>query len=169
MKIGIIADTHDNIPKIEKAVKVLKENNVSFIFHCGDIISPFSAKRFAEFGDKFISVFGNNDGEKWLLSKVIKNFGGIIEEGPLKFSIENMKILLLHGYREVNMTLEIVNSLAESGIYDIILYGHTHKTDIRKAKGTTIINPGEACGYLTSKSTLVTLDLKTMEPQTIEF
>ena len=168
MKIGIVADTHDNIPKIEKAVKVLKENNVSFVFHCGDIVSPFSAKRFSEFGNNFISVFGNNDGEKWLLSKVIKSFAGTIEEGPLKFSVENKKILLLHGYREVDMTLEIVNSLVESGHYDIILYGHTHKIDIRKVKETTIINPGEVCGYLTNKSTLVILDLKTMETQTIE-
>ena len=169
MRWGIISDSHDHLDYLERALEIFKEEGVSLILHAGDFVSPFTARIFKKYPFQLIGVFGNNDGEKWLLSKVIKNFGGIIEEGPLKFSIENMKILLLHGYREVNMTLEIVNSLAESGIYDIILYGHTHKTDIRKAKGTTIINPGEACGYLTSKSTLVTLDLKTMEPQTIEF
>ena len=169
MKIGIISDTHDNIPKIEKAVTILKKDNVEFIFHGGDIISPFSAKKFATFGKKFISVFGNNDGEKWLLSEVIRKFGGIIEEGPLKFNIENKKILLLHGYKDIEMTLEIVNGLAKKGDFDLILYGHTHKKDIRKIDETVIINPGEACGYLTGSSTLVILDLETLDSKIIEF
>ena len=37
MKIGIVADTHDNIPKIEKAVKVLKENGISAVLTIADL------------------------------------------------------------------------------------------------------------------------------------
>ena len=37
MKIGIIADTHDNLPAIRLAVDFFNKSDVDAVFHCGDI------------------------------------------------------------------------------------------------------------------------------------
>ena len=51
-----------------------------------------------------------------------------------------------------------VDSLAKSGDFDYILYGHTHEVDTRVLNNCQIVNPGELCGYLTGKSTFAILD-----------
>jgi predicted phosphodiesterase len=40
MLIGLISDTHDNLPMIEKAVKKLNEENVALVLHAGDYVLP---------------------------------------------------------------------------------------------------------------------------------
>lgn len=44
MRIGLIADTHDNVPMVEKAVALFNREGVSAVFHAGDYVSPFSVK-----------------------------------------------------------------------------------------------------------------------------
>jgi hypothetical protein len=39
VKIGILADTHDNIDNVRKAIRRFKEN-VELIIHAGDFIFP---------------------------------------------------------------------------------------------------------------------------------
>ncbi|ODS31814.1 MAG: hypothetical protein SCARUB_03062 [Candidatus Scalindua rubra] len=45
MKIGIVADSHDNVPAIKKAVEYFNQSNVEFVIHAGDYIAPFSTIR----------------------------------------------------------------------------------------------------------------------------
>jgi len=63
---------------------------------------------------------------------------------------------------------KLIDALAESQKYDVIIYGHTHRTDLRKIGKTLIINPGECGGWLTGKSTIALLDLKTLEANIVE-
>ena len=42
MKIGIMADSHDNIEKTKAAVAAFADRDVEYLIHCGDIISPLS-------------------------------------------------------------------------------------------------------------------------------
>jgi len=62
----------------------------------------------------------------------------------------------------------LIDALAESQKYEIIIYGHTHRTDLRKIRKTLIINPGECGGWLSGKSTIALLDLKNLEAKIIE-
>ncbi|MBS3813049.1 metallophosphoesterase family protein, partial [Candidatus Bipolaricaulota bacterium] len=52
--------------------------------------------------------------------------------------------------------LEIIK---RSPVPDVIVYGHTHKIDVQQGK-PLVINPGEAGGWLTGRSTVAILDLK---------
>jgi len=63
---------------------------------------------------------------------------------------------------------KLIDALAESQKYDVIIYGHTHRTDLRKIGKTLIINPGECGGWLTGKSTISLLDLETLEANIVE-
>ena len=40
MIIGVIADTHENMPFIRKAVDYFNDKAVSLVLHAGDLISP---------------------------------------------------------------------------------------------------------------------------------
>ena len=42
MKIGVLSDTHDHIPKIKRAVEIFNEEKVDLVLHSGDIVAPFS-------------------------------------------------------------------------------------------------------------------------------
>ena len=59
--IGIISDTHDNVPNILNALEVFKKKKVSFVLHLGDIIAPATVKYFSGLNIKFIK--GNCDGD----------------------------------------------------------------------------------------------------------
>jgi putative phosphoesterase len=60
-----------------------------------------------------------------------------------------------------------VDALAQSGVYDVIFYGHTHQIDIRKGE-TLVINPGEACGWTTGRETVGILDLDAMDVEIVD-
>lgn len=145
MRIGIVSDTHDNLRAIEKIVELFKKEKVELIIHAGDIISPFAAVKFKEAGVPFYAVFGNNDGEKILLEKKISEFGKI-EEGLLVLEFEGFKIAVSH---------KPAAPEALASQFDLVVYGHTHKVDIRQVKESWIVNPGEGGAWLTGKSTCV--------------
>jgi predicted phosphodiesterase len=46
-----------------------------------------------------------------------------------------------------------------------VVYGHTHKPDVRKNNGVLVVNPGETGGWLTGKSTVALLDPVSLEAE----
>jgi len=160
MRIGVISDTHDNLPKIERAVEIFNERGVELVLHAGDFISPFTANAFKGLKCKLIGVFGNNDGEKFGLKARFEGIGEISED---------VRELEAGGRRIVVMHKELlVEPLAKSGLYDLVVYGHTHKADVRRVNGTLVVNPGEAGGWLYGRSTIAVVDLERMEAEIIE-
>lgn len=156
MKIGIITDSHDHHANVLKAVGIFSKHKVDYIFHAGDIISPFAAKAFGQVPEaKFIAVFGNNDGEKLLLKSTIEDFGGEIYEHICTGLVGGRRIFMTH----VPNTLDEV---VKSGMYDLAIYGHTHERDIRKVGDTLVVNPGESTDWLTNESKIVILELDDM-------
>lgn len=149
MVIGVISDTHDNLPIVKKAFKMLNEMKVNFVIHCGDIVSPFVVEYFT--CEKMFAVFGNNDGDKLLLKEKFEKKGYIITKGPECFKIKERKILIMHEPKEIENF--------KKGDYDLILYGHTHKLDL----GERVVNPGELSGWLSDFRTFVTIELETLD------
>jgi putative phosphoesterase len=161
MKIGIISDTHDAHQSVLKAVKIFNEYEVKYVLHAGDIISPFTAKAFAEVKDaKFIAVFGNNEGEKLMLKSTIVGFGGEIHDIVFKGEIAGKKIFMTH-------VPTAIDEVVGSGHYDIVIYGHTHRQDLRLIDNTLVINPGEATDWISGRSTLVILETDNMSYEVV--
>jgi len=156
MKIGIISDTHDHHVNVLKAVEVFNKEQVQYVLHAGDIVSQYTARAFGNLKNaKFIAIFGNNDGEKFVLKKIIEGFGGEIHQDPYTGQIADKKIFMTH-------KPSILDEIIASGRYDIIIYGHTHIRDIRTVGKTLIINPGEATDWVCGKGNLVVLDINSM-------
>lgn len=157
MLIGIISDTHDNMPQIKRAVDLFKERKVEHVVHAGDFTSPFTFRILRDLTCGFTGIFGNNDGDKLLLQKVSE---GRVFNQPHIFELEGRKIAVIHEHH-------IADALADSGHYDLVIYGHTHKPEIRKVKNTLVINPGEAGSWLYGKSTVAIADLSLMSAEII--
>jgi putative phosphoesterase len=173
MKVGIIADTHDNLTAIAEAVEIFNDADIELLIHAGDFISPFTSQPFKNLNAPLIGVFGNNDGDKLLLKEYYESSGvGELYEDPYVFEFAVKKIVVTH-------KPQIVKSLAISGVYDAVLYGHTHKAVIeqqhapvnnggRQGTKTWVINPGECCGYLTGRKTVALLDFEKAKARIID-
>jgi hypothetical protein len=131
---------------------------VDLVIHAGDFTSPFTLKLFKELTCKYVGIFGNNDGDKLLL---LERSGGNIYNQPYIFTLHNKKIIVIHEHH-------IVDALADSGHFDLIVFGHTHEPVVKKVKNTLVINPGEAGSWLYGKSTVALADLEKMEAEIIE-
>ncbi|RLB07482.1 MAG: YfcE family phosphodiesterase, partial [Deltaproteobacteria bacterium] len=44
MKIGLMADSHDHVPMIERACDLFNAEGVQMVIHAGDYIAPFSLR-----------------------------------------------------------------------------------------------------------------------------
>jgi putative phosphoesterase len=164
MLIGLIADTHDNLPMVEKAIRKLNEEKVELVLHAGDYVASFVVPKFKELKAKLIGVFGNNDGDHELLKKrfseqekleIRGNFADVVADG--------LRIVLLHG-----SDMELVKALIDSESFDVVVHGHSHSAETYRKGKTLIINPGEVCGYLTGKSTIAVLDTNTRQARILE-
>lgn len=158
MLIAVISDTHDHMENIRKILEILKAKGVEAIIHAGDFISPFTWRVFKNFEGEFYGVFGNNDGDRVLLKKM---YGDRIQKAIRTIEVAGKKIAIMH-------EPQVIEELALSEKFDLIIYGHMHEVDIRRVGKTLILNPGEACGWLYGKSTFVILDTESLETEVIE-
>ena len=134
MRIGLVADTHDNRDAVDFAVETFADADVDTVLHCGDFVAPFSAAAF-EGPWAFHAVRGNNDGE-WALDGLINDFGTYHGECA-ELRLDDSDIALYHGTSEA-----LVDGLVEGGRYDYVVRGHTHERDEETVDGTTRVNPG---------------------------
>lgn len=155
MKIGIMADSHDNLPLIARAVDLFNHEKVELVLHAGDFVSPFTATLFQNLKPRLVAVFGNNDGDRPAL---IRRFAGTGElyEDYRELELGGRKIVLMHQPK----FLEVLAAVSK---YDLVVYGHTHEVDVRKGP-PLVVNPGECGGWLTGAATVVIVELATMTP-----
>ncbi|NBC25489.1 MAG: YfcE family phosphodiesterase [Bacteroidetes bacterium] len=140
MLIGICSDSHDHVENITKAVAVFKERQAEMVIHAGDYCSPFTIPLFE--GVPLHGIFGNNDGDKYLLMKKFDEIGGTLHGGFFSFDADKQTVAVYHGTYP-----EITESLEKSGLYDVVISGHTHQADVETAGETISINPGSVNGF----------------------
>jgi uncharacterized protein len=156
MKIGIVSDSHDNVPALISAVETLRNAGAAVLLHAGDIIAPFTARVLNDFPGPVHAVYGNNDGERAGLRKFLPE----IADGPLELSIGGKRILLVHDVTQVP-------DVSAKRVYAVV-HGHTHKHEDALRGGARYINPGECGGWLYGKKTAMILDLESGETRLIE-
>lgn len=160
MKIGIMADSHDNLPKIRAAMELFQQEGVGLILHAGDFVAPFAVRAMTPAPCRVLAVFGNNDGERIGLAKAFEAIGEV-HPRIATVEVEGRRIGVVHQD-------ELVAPIAAGNALDLLVYGHTHRLDIRREGRVLIVNPGEVGGWLTGKSTVVILDTERMEPSVRE-
>ncbi len=163
-----MSDSHDNTSKVMLAVEFFNNVGADVVFHLGDIISPFTLRILGSLEAEVYVLYGNNDGDKVLLSKTAKEMGISISEPPLVLELSGLKVIAIHGWGSKGYTKGIVEALVSSNKYDIVLYGHTHEVEVRKLDKVLVVNPGELHGYLSGRSTIALINTEKMSVEVIE-
>lgn len=149
MKIAIISDTHDNLTSIKKIVGWLNQEKITLILHCGDVATLETLEMgFGNFKGAIHISLGNADIRHNLEPGRHDNYNIISDFGEI--NINDRKIAFTH-------FPEDSKKLAESGKYNLVFYGHTHKPWEEKIGECRLVNPGEAAGQY-QKSTFAVYD-----------
>ncbi len=142
MRILILSDIHDHIVNLQQVIE-LERGEVDALIGCGDYVAPFVASYLKKFAVPTYACLGNNDGD----------YLGLVSNGGDKFTwfkpsqefgevdLGGQKIAFCHYPRFGEL-------LAESGDYDAVFYGHTHRADQKQVGSTVLVNPGAVCGIV---------------------
>jgi putative phosphoesterase len=156
MILGVISDSHDNLPMLRRAVEVFQASRAERLLHAGDFIAPFAVRELLKFPGPVHGCFGNNDGERAGIRKVWPN----VAEPPLALQLGGRRILLTHAPGEVPAGPERP---------EIVIFGHTHQIVVERPEGGPLrLNPGEAGGWLTGRATIALLDTDTLDVKIVD-
>lgn len=137
MKIAVFSDTHNNFANIKKALEWIQKQGIELVLHCGDTSSQEAIEKIKKFKGEAKIVKGNAD---WKMDDL-----------PEKTEIEldGKKIAFCH-------FPDMAKKMAQSGNFDIVFYGHTHRAwdekvlmhpkQDAKEKICHMVNPGELAG-----------------------
>lgn len=140
MKFAIVSDTHDNMANLNKVIDFLNAQGIDLMLHCGDICNQQTIDEAEKhFNGKLLFVKGNGDYE-------LENY-----EDMMEIDAGGKKVAFIH-------YPELAKKLAESGKYDLVFYGHTHRPweetlvversslQGKKVGNCRLVNPGELAG-----------------------
>lgn len=148
--IGILSDSHDNLTLVRAAVGLFNDAGCDLVVHAGDFVAPFTAEELRNLRAPVKAVYGNCDGETAGLARVFRGLGEIAK-GPLAFTHAGLRFVVCH-------LDSSADAQAASGLFDVVVFGHTHRPLVESRDGVLLINPGEAGGWLRGKGTVALLD-----------
>ncbi len=152
MKIAIISDTHDNMPRFKKAVDWISKNGIDAIIHCGDICTPESMREgLGSFSGNVWACLGNNDIDYQYKIEDSSNIKVFEKVGEIK--VGGKKIAFVHYPEKARI-------LAASLKYDVVFYGHSHRPWEENVGTCRLVNPG-TCGGIFYKATFAVYNTET--------
>ena len=151
MLIAVISDSHSRYDRIAWAVQRLREVEPAHVFHCGDIVDLRAAEMFHSLPMSF--VFGNGDHDKQQLQQAIERSGNRSCGWFGETTLAGKKIGFTHGHRPA-----LLRQAEQSGDYDFLFYGHSHRAEQRRSGKTLLLNPGALHRVRTKSFALVELE-----------
>lgn len=161
MKIAIISDSHDRWEILEKAVEISNQRNCEYLLFAGDLISPPGLAVLEKFNGIVKFVWGNNEGEKVVLTRKIDKSEKIELAGDIfEGEIDGIKIFMNHYPK-------IVELASKSGMYDLCIYGHDHTYHHSTVGNTIVINPGAIIPYNIPGSSFIIFETESKEVEKV--
>ena len=160
MLLGLISDTHDNLPALDAALNAFRSRRVTHVLHAGDITTAATLERLR--GWQALAVYGNNDVDRTALAQAARSAGIELADG-WEGALEGTRIAVIHGDNGPR-----VKGAIASGRFDLVVTGHSHMLRDERNGGTRVINPGAlhraarytCASYDPSEDTLEVIDVK---------
>lgn len=161
MKIGVLSDVHDNIWALPEAMARL--SGCEALICLGDLCAPFTITEIAGlFPGQVHLVWGNNDGDKILVSRNAEAAGNVTIHGEFaELTLDGRTIAATH-------YPNIAEALARGETYDLVCHGHSHQRGITEVGRTILLNPGEVMGRFGVRSVAI-YDTNSARAEIIEF
>ncbi len=155
MRIGIVSDTHGHLEHTANAVRVLEEQCVELVLHCGDVGTADIVPLFAKWPTHF--VFGNVDQDKTELRWAIDLAGQTCHGRFGSLHLQGRRVAFLHGD-----DTHALHQVVTGDGWDLICYGHTHVAEQHTTGcGTLVLNPGAV--YRAHPHSLAVVDLSSLK------
>lgn len=162
MLIGIMADTHNDIEAMKKAISIFHERNIKILIHAGDITSPKMLEYLKGF-DCYI-VLGNGDLiDSEEIDMKAQELGMRSVDESVEFECDGKKFIVFHGNK-----VPVYREAVASGKYNYIIKGHTHNFENYVSNGSRIINPGAVYGHDESSIVILDTDVDKVEKISLE-
>jgi putative phosphoesterase len=135
MLLGVVSDTHGDVPRTRTAVQMLESLGVEAVIHCGDIGTPDVVSMFSAWPTHF--VFGNCDHDRKALGEAISGAGQTCHGTFGELELDAVRIALLHGD-----DADLLHETIAGGRFGLVCHGHTHIVRQERHGDTLVLNPG---------------------------
>ncbi|MFH1253605.1 MAG: YfcE family phosphodiesterase [Candidatus Uhrbacteria bacterium] len=164
MKIAVISDIHENYHNLLLALKEIKKRKIKQIIFLGDFINGGLAKVLAASAIPTFAIWGNNDGDKVVITKTSMGKGSNLTMS------DNVYDFLVFDKRKIFITHfpDLTKPMAQSGIFDAVFYGHDHNKSKTLIGNCLIVNPGEISAHKTGVATFAIYDTQKNDIDFIE-
>lgn len=135
MRIAVLSDTHGHVGHCREAVHLLEQLDVQTVLHCGDIGSAAVVDLLSGWPAHF--VFGNCDADLETLSAVIARAGLVCHGWFADLKLAGRRIAMTYGHLP-----RLLTEAEQSGQFDLVCYGHTHRAEEHWQGQTLVLNPG---------------------------
>lgn len=139
MKLGVLSDTHGHVDAALRALDRLWADGARGFVHCGDM----GADVLAELSRWAVArrttlwwAFGNCDFGYADASRYAVTPPNVVADWQVEPAD---RLAAIHGH-----DTRALGTLLDSGRYDAILLGHTHRPDAHRVGHTWLLNPGSA-------------------------
>jgi putative phosphoesterase len=154
MRIGVISDTHDRVEVVAEAVRLLADQRVELVLHCGDIESVDTVALFKRLPTQF--VYGNWDKDRAKLAAAVRDIGGVVHESFGAIELRGKRLAWVHSHERHQLY-----ELEHCNYFDYVFYGHTHVREQHRTGKTLVANPGAL--FRANPKTCIVLDVVTGE------
>lgn len=163
MKIAVLSDIHENLHNLLHALSICRDKNAEKVLCLGDLINPGIAKELAECELPTFSIWGNNDGDKVLITRIALAANSGLEVGDKTYAtiqIDSRNIFMTH-------YPDLVKPAALSGLFDVVFYGHDHVKSQAQIDDCLIVNPGELSALQTGIASFCIYDTDSNQIESI--
>lgn len=136
MRLALISDSHDNWSALQTAVAEASRASCEALFFAGDLVNPEGVEVLAEFSGPVHMIIGNNEfeiDEIWAAAEESEN---VIYHGEACDIARSGLRIFMHHYPQ------IARQKAQTGTYDLCIYGHRHTFRDDKIGKTRLLSPG---------------------------
>ena len=161
MRIGVVSDTHDNLPNVARIAAIFRAAGIERVIHTGDITRPETLLALGGAGVPIVGVYGNNDRDRAGLAAAAASIGAQILEPPLELVWAERRIAVVHDRSRH------AESLARS--HHVTLFGHEHRLTLAREPERLVFNPGECAGLLEGRNAIGVVDLASLEAELLRF
>lgn len=162
MKLGVLADTHDDVNNFEIALEAYRMQGITHVIHCGDMTTAGTAQSLEGF--EVVYVDGNLDQNLPEIYRSLRDLNPHSVVLPTyEGEIGGVSIGVTHGDNESE-----VRRLIDSGKHQYVFLGHTHHRRDETQGSTRIFNPGALGGPQFESRSYSIVDLDSGEATIIE-
>ena len=142
MQIGIISDTHDNWPTLDRVCRFMDDRGIGTLIHCGDVCAPLTLGHLLDqYEGQVHLAFGNVDGDPFLMAARFGDRPNLHLHGAERAELElgDRRVAVQH-------YPALARGLALTGEYDAVFFGHDHdqRAEVLTAgeRRVLLANPG---------------------------